>query len=66
MEIEYDNPTDCKSNPNDEADPLCIKDEDNSPLNCEWKEWGECSASCGEGIQVQKHFKKIEVIKKLI
>ena len=53
MEIEYDNPTDCKSNPNGEADPLCITEyEDNGPIDCGWKEWGDCSSTCGEGIEV--------------
>ena len=36
-----------------EEDPICIKDcEDNGPIDCEWKEWGECSGTCGEGIEV--------------
>ena len=45
--------TETLSNPNDEADPIDIKEyEDNDPIDCEWKEWGECSGTCGEGIEV--------------
>ena len=45
--------TETLSNPNDEADPIDITEyEDNGPIDCEWKEWGECSVSCGEGIEV--------------
>ena len=43
-----------KASKNDEADPLpdITEYEDNDPIDCEWKEWGECSGTCGEGIEV--------------
>ena len=46
--------TETLSNPNDEADPLpdITEYEDNDPIDCEWKEWGECSGTCGEGVEV--------------
>ena len=45
--------TETLSNPNDEADPIDITEyEDNGPIDCEWKEWGECSVTCSEGIEV--------------
>ena len=36
----------------DEPDPLPPVYPDDLPIPCEWKEWGECSGTCGEGIQV--------------
>ena len=37
-----------------EADPLPdpTEYEDNGPIDCEWKDWEECTGTCGEGIQV--------------
>ena len=41
------------SNPNNEADPLPSSiDGGNYPIDCEWKDWEECTGTCGEGIQV--------------
>ena len=36
-----------------EPDPINIPEyPEDLPIACEWKEWGECSGTCGEGIQV--------------
>ena len=35
-----------------EADPIIIAEYPEDPEDCEWKEWGECSSTCGEGTQV--------------
>ena len=37
-----------------EEDPLNTDyiDGGNDPIHCEWKDWEECTGTCGEGIQV--------------
>ena len=35
-----------------ESDPINPEYGDDDPIDCEWGEWGPCSATCGIGRQV--------------